>query len=378
MPHAVDCAIVGGGVIGLTTAWFLAEAGQRVLVCEQGEIGREASWAGAGIVPPGNFARATTPYDRLRAYGAERFAEVSAQLREQTGIDNGYRRCGGIEFLPAEAAEELTQPWCQEAIAFERLTTAELQQRFPTIHPPDAAAYWLPDLAQVRNPWHLRALRTRCEQIGVTFRPHDAVVGFERTATRVTALRLANEQRIVAERFLIASGAWTDGLLAEFGIQLGVRPVLGQIVLVRLPQPPCRPILLAGKCYVVPRDDGRTLIGSTEEPEAGFTKRTTAEARRQLLQFGTGLLPQLAEGEVETTWAGLRPGSPDGMPFLGLLPGYGNAWVAAGHFRAGIQLSIGTATLLTDLLLDRPALIDSQAFRLDRCPQTDFRPAFRS
>ena len=135
---------------------------------------------------------------------------------------------------------------------------------------------------------------------------------------------------------------------------------------------------MAGKRYLVPRQDGRVLAGSTEEPEAGFVKANTPEAVRGLTDFARGLVPALADAEVETTWAGLRPGSPDGMPFIGSVPGYGNVFAAVGHFRAGIQLSIGTGELVRDLILGRPTAVPADAFRLDRVPNLSTRPAFRS
>jgi glycine oxidase len=126
-----------------------------------------------------------------------------------------------------------------------------------------------------------------------------------------------------------------------------------------------RHVLLWGSRYVVPRADGRVLIGSTEE-NAGFEKRTTAEAIAGLLALGSGLVPGLASAHVEKCWAGLRPGSPDGLPFLGPVPGYDNLFVGAGHFRAGIQLSPGSALVLKELILGQPLTIPLEMFRLDR------------
>src|SRR5262249_13773854 len=150
---------------------------------------------------------------------------------------------------------------------------------------------------------------------------------------------------IRAGKYLITAGAWTDTLLGELGWRPGVRPVRGQIALLHTSPPLLRRVVEQGKLYIVPRPDGRVLVGSTEE-DAGFAKRTTAAAVRELLAFACGLVPGLGEAPVERCWAGLRPGNPDGLPFLGPVPGLENAFVAAGHFRAGIQLSPGTGLLL--------------------------------
>jgi glycine oxidase len=149
---------------------------------------------------------------------------------------------------------------------------------------------------------------------------------------------------------LLAAGAWTDGVLKRLGSDgAGVHPVRGQIVLVRLVPPSSHRILIVGKRYIVPRGDGHYLIGSTEEPEAGFTKGNTAGAVAELLDFASGLLPALHQAELVKCWSGLRPGSRDGWPIIGPLPGWENVWVAAGHFRAGVQLSPGTARLIAEV-----------------------------
>ncbi len=344
MARHPDVCIVGGGIIGLTSAYFLARAGKTVEVIERGELGKEASWAGAGIIPPGNPDFAATAIDRLRAIGSARFPDLSRELRESTGIDNGYLRCGGIEFLE-EADLDLVDRWREERIRFEERSPRQ---------------FFFPDLAQVRNPWHLRALISACERVGVRLRPQTAISRWENAPP--------------AGAYLLAAGAWS----AELCPELPVRPVRGQIVLFRPARPLISHVVLVGKRYLVPRADGRVLVGSTEEPEAGFEKGNTPEAVRDLCEFAYGLVPELRQAEIEQTWSGLRPGSPDGLPSVGRIPGLANGWVAAGHFRAGVQLSIGTADIVTALLTDRPPPFPIDAFRPDRTPDSTLRPTFRS
>ncbi len=155
-----DVAIIGGGIIGLTSAYFLANAGLSVAVYDRGDLGKEASWAGAGIIPPGDPQRAATPADKLRGIGSVRFPQLSAELRDLTGIDNGYRTCGGIEFLTAED-EGVTDVWRAEGIAFERMTLEEAR-RIEPLGDIEGEPHLLPACAQVRNPWHLRALIAAC------------------------------------------------------------------------------------------------------------------------------------------------------------------------------------------------------------------------
>jgi glycine oxidase len=368
-----DVAIIGGGIIGLTSAYFLAKEGVSVAVYDRGDLGREASWAGAGILPPGNPDRAATPADKLRGIGSARFPDFSAELRDRTGIDNGYRRCGAIEFLTAEDAD-VPDVWAAEGIGFAHVPLA-YAQRLEPLGVVEGEPYLLPACAQVRNPWHLRALVAACERAGVHLHPNTGAEEWESDRDRIDAARLASGERVVAGRFLLAAGAWSERLLGALGHRPHVHPVRGQIALLR-GEGPSR-VLMCGKRYLVPRGDGLTLVGSTEEPEAGFEKRTTSEGIGALLAFARQTVPVLGSAQLETSWAGLRPGSPDGLPFIGRVPGWQNAFVAAGHFRAGVQLSIGTAQALAELLTGKPTCVPLEAFALDRKPSAN-KSAFRS
>jgi glycine oxidase len=363
MSQHPDVLILGGGVIGLSVAYSLARDKVRVEVVDKGDLGQEASWAGAGILPPGDPARARTPFDRLRALSAAAFPVLSQELRERTGIDNGYLRCGGLELL-AGPEDPDDQEWRGDGIRCEELSASDLLRLEPNLAPGFAKAFHLPDMAQLRNPRHVKALVAGSASLGVGLRPGCPVVGVERQGGRVTAVNTACG-RLTAGRYLIAAGAWSDALLAEVGWRPGIRPVRGQIALLNPGVPLFRRVLMLGKRYLVPRPDGRVLAGATEE-DVGFDKRTTAGAIRDLLDLAIALVPALAAAPLERSWAGLRPRSPDGLPFLGAVPGIENLYVAAGHFRAGIQLSPGTATVMTELMLGRTPTIPLDAFRLDR------------
>jgi glycine oxidase len=375
MSESADIIIIGGGVIGLTAAHFLARDGAWVRILERGEFGREASWAGAGIIPPGNLGRASTPIDRLRALSSTLYPGFAEELTGATGIDVGYRRCGGLEF---EAPDEPPDPtaWEAEGLDFQRCDDRELRRLEPALADGLGPAYHLPGMAQVRNPRLLRALQAALRSSGMALNPDCPVHEFERDGSRIVAIR-SGSRRLTAGQFLIASGAWSEGLLEALGWRPGIRPVRGQIVLLRLPAPIFRSIILEGKGYLVPRDDGRVLVGSTEE-EAGFDKRTTPEAESMLMAVATRYVPALARAECERTWAGLRPGSPDGLPFLGRVPGTDNCFVAAGHFRAGLQLAPATGVVMSQLLLGQNPSIPLDAFRLDRTPASPGQGAFRS
>ncbi len=303
------------------------------------------------------------------------YPDLSRQLREQTGIDNGYHVRGGLELIGADHVVPVEE-WRAEGIVFRELEGDALRAVEPALSPALPRAYHLSGMAQVRNPRHLKALIAVCEAEGVRLYPRRPAVGFACSGRNIDAVR-TEEGSLSAGRFLVTAGAWTDGLLQSVGLRLGVRPVRGQIALLQTGEARPRPVLLRGKRYLVRRLDGRVLVGSTEE-DAGFDARPTAAAIAGLLDFAAEVVPSLAGAVVERCWAGLRPGSPDGLPFVGPAPGFSNLFVAAGHFRAGIQLSPGTGRVVTDLLLGRAPILPLEAFRLDRPPAPPVRTAFRS
>jgi glycine oxidase len=370
MAQHADVLIIGGGVIGLTTAWFLSHEGASVVVVEQGEVGQQASWAGAGIIPPGDPARARSPIDLLRAHSAAMYPGISQQLREQTGIDNGFLVCGGIELPdPDEPGRDLpTEEWHSEGISFELLDRAGLHRLQPDLAADLDRGAFLPGMAQVRNPRHVKALHAGCVAGGVRFETGWPVKRLLLDGNRALAVE-GERGRLSARQFLLAAGAWTEALLRDLGWAPGIRPIRGQIVLLNTGREGVRPLLLQGKRYLVPRRDGRILAGSTEE-DVGFDTRTTKEGIGGLLAFAHRLVPSLTQAEVERTWSGLRPGSPDGLPYLGRIPGWDNLHISAGHFRAGLQLSPGTGLVMAQHLLGQPTLLSLEPFRLDRPPAT--------
>lgn len=355
-----EILIIGGGVIGLTSAFKLALFGHRVTVIDQREMGREASWAAAGIIPPGCLQHARLGVDQLRAYGSQHFDNFSALLKEASGIDNGYHRCGAVERFPI-VRNDLITLWQSERIrfSFKQASTVEF-----------------PDFAQVRTPRHVRALTVACQKLGVEFRPNVRLQSWIIERDVVTGIE-THSGSIHADRYVVAAGAWTERLLQPLSVELGIHPVKGEILLYKPKRPLLSTIMLECKCYLVPCMDGRILVGSTESVTDGFDNQVTPEARLSLSQFAEELLPALAKSPIEQHWCGLRPGSKDGVPTIDFVPGYPNVVVTSGHFRAGIQQSIGTAEIVTAMLNDVPSSIAREPFAFDRAAPT-YEPLFQS
>ena len=368
-----DCLIVGAGAIGLSLAYELACTGWSVRVVERGEPGRESSWAGAGIFPPANQATAVHPLDQLRGLSHRLHIDWSTRLREETGIDNEYQRCGGL-YLARDLGEAATlRAFAKEMrelqIEVREVPLTELANLEPALRDVSESgrlrsAWLLPDEVQLRNPRHLQALLAACRQRGVDIEGQTEVVDFPYEAGQLQGVQ-TNRGLLTAKRYCLTSGAWTYGLLKRLGIETGIFPVRGQIVLFHTERPILHHVISEGSRYLVPRRDGRLLVGSTEE-EAGYDKRTTEAAIADLTDFAWGLVPALQTAAVEQTWAGLRPATFDGFPYLGRIPGLNNAYVAAGHFRSGLHLSTGTAVVMRQLMCGEQPEIDLSPFRVGR------------
>ena len=358
-----DVIVVGGGVIGLSVAYELARDGVSVTVLERGDFGREASWAGAGILPPGVTGEAGDPLTALAALSHRLWPEWTSELRELTGIDNGYLRCGGLCFVPGAESNRRSEIEAWHAIDVE--ANAVSGETMRDIEPLvdsgwNDQVYELPALAQVRNPRHLRALVAACERSGVEMRPGQPVVDFAKRGGQVHGIRTPTE-RFEAGHVVIAGGAWSGELCRCAGNAVEVEPVRGQIVLLQAQGLPFRRVLECGPRYVVPRPDGRILIGSTEE-HVGFQKANTAGAIAELIEFGASLSPSLKQARFERAWSGLRPRALSGRPILGQAANVDNVFVATGHFRGGLTLSVATGRVMAQLLTGQPTDVPLDRF----------------
>ncbi|MCH4564497.1 glycine oxidase ThiO [Halomonas sp. EGI 63088] len=356
--------VVGGGVIGMMTTLQLADAGHSVTLLERGDCGREASWAGGGIVSPLYPWRYSAPISRLSTWSEGFYPELALRLLEETGIDPEYRQKGLLYLRVDDEAKAMA--WAREVgKPLERVEADFLYAKEPQAAPGLSEALWMPTLGSIRNPRLVRAQRARLASMPrVTLREQCEVTGFEQAGGRIAAVRTASGP-VSGEQVVVCGGAWAAGLLERVDVRLPVRPVKGQMILFKAPPGLVRRVVLMDGRYVIPRADGRVLAGSTLE-ECGFDTSTTSEARESLWQSAVSIIPALADCEVEHHWAGLRPGSPDGVPFIGRVPGVDNLSVNAGHYRNGLVLAPASTRLLVDQLLGREPIIDPAPYRLER------------
>ncbi|QDT55281.1 Hydrogen cyanide synthase subunit HcnC precursor [Caulifigura coniformis] len=358
-----DVVIIGGGVMGLTTAWELAKAGRTVEVIDQSELGQEASWAGAGLLPPGHRGDPNDPLVPLLRRATEMWPVISRELKEESGVDNGFEPCPEIQILkPGQSVDAEMREWIVNGVKAEALSEQRIRELEPMVAEGLGAGFLLPDGTQVRNPWHMHALEAACRKRGVRLTTNRKVTGFEARGGRVHSVTTAAGP-VSGDQFLVAGGAWSGEILKSVGIPLEIEPVRGQMVLFRTPKRQLRHTVEIGKQYVVPRSDGRVLAGSTEE-WVGFVKENTEQGVRGLIEFAHRLVPSLKQAEVEKTWAGFRPHARRGQPYLGAAPGYDNLFIAAGHFRAGLHLSPVTARLMKQRMTGESTELPLDAFAI--------------
>jgi glycine oxidase len=341
LPHA-DVAVVGGGVIGLATAWRARQRGLEVVVLDRGAFGMGASRAAAGMLAP--VAEADLGERELllvNLESARRWPAFAAELADVTGIDVGYRECGSL--LVARDRDEAEHVERERAVRerlglrVERMLGSEARRREPALAPSLRLALSLPDDHAVEPAKVVAALVEACTRAGVVLAPH----------TEVTDLAALDAGRVV-----IAAGSWSGALGS-----VPVRPVKGQALRLRDPSGPglCDHVLRFEGGYLVPRGDGRYYLGATME-ERGFDTAVTALGVYELLREASEILPGILELEIDEAFAGLRPGTPDNAPVIGTDPADERVVWATGHFRNGILLCPVTADLVADELTGgRPA-----------------------
>ena len=346
--RAVDVAIVGGGVVGCAIALELTRRGVGVTLVERGQIGREASWASAGIVSLPNRPDMRPERIELTRRSLARYPALVAELEELTGIAIEYRRPGEVTIAldEAHASSGRARAAWQRAQGFDvvDLPPADALDLEPSLPPAVLAAWHAPAAGTLTLHRLTRALASAAASAGATLLTDTPVGDVTHARGRVTGLRLA-DRTLAAETVILASGAWTQFFGASLGAPLPTKPIKGQLLaFANAPLHP-RSVVTGHGGYVRPRLDGSSVVAATEE-DVGFDRRVTGEGVAWLLDLARTLCPPLLRGELVASWSGLRPGSATGEPLIGPVPGYDGLWVAAGHFRTGAKEAPATADLV--------------------------------
>ena len=366
-PH-VDVLIIGGGIMGTSSAWELARSGAQVVVLERSVPGAEASSAAAGILGAQAEAHSAGPMTELCLASRARYAKFAATLRKETQIDVGYRECGVLKVDFASAAlGKLAQTavWQKKCgLPVERLSARSLHQLEPALAPTLKGGVRFTNDARVEPKALLRALHIAALRRGVRFQSGAFVRRVAVENGRAVGVVLDDGTELRAGNVVVAAGSWTS-LIDGLGLPAGrVVPARGQIVELELPAPLLSHVVFGPGAYLVPRDDGRLLIGSTLE-FVGYERDVTAGAVRDLLTHATALVPALSRAALRATWSNFRPYTKDELPLLGRTQ-IRHLFLATGHYRNGILLAPISAEIVRAAVLGQRSPIALDAFSPER------------
>jgi glycine oxidase len=345
-----DVAIAGGGLIGGSIALALARAGAKVAILDASVAGQEASWAGAGILSPAHESPEMHSMIPLTRTSLNMYPGFVKQIEEQTGRNVGFRPYGLLEVLGNDLARDernaFDEAQREQQLYAEILTGEQAQELEPSLSPTVKAAILRPKDSSVDNRALTAAVLYAARTLGVEIYQNTPVVSILRDAG--CALGLATKKgNIEAKWSVIAAGCFSSGIR---GAQryAPVIPAKGQMLALRCTTAAIRRVLMSEHVYLVPRDDGRILVGATIE-RVGFDRVVREDAIQKLLDAAVSLVPALKEREVLETWSGLRPDSPDHLPILGPVD-VGGLLIATGHFRNGILLAPITAQIICEYI----------------------------
>lgn len=327
--------VVGGGIVGCTTALLLSDAGYEVSVVERNQIAAqtsgEASWAGAGLLFPLLPWFYQDTVNALSLAGAARYPALCQRLHKESGIDPEYLQSGMRIMPPVDIEKALS--WCQANGIEAQLQGQDL---------------WLPTVGQVRNPKLMQSLKQTLLNNGVSLIENTQLEPIAET-DNISSWATTDGRHLEADHYVVTSGAWSFELLKATAIKLNIKPMRGQILLYQVPADFLKTIVYQDGFYLVPRQDGYLLAGSTLE-DVGFDTGITEAVKQELQQKAEAILPALKEAPIVKHWSGLRPGTPENLPTIAKHPTVNNLYLNTGHFRYGLTMAPASAARIVELI----------------------------
>lgn len=361
----LDILIIGGGVIGLSLARELHRfGGGRIAVVERGRLGREASFAAAGMLAPNAENEVIDDFYRFCDASRTMFPDFAEQLEAETGVDIELDKSGTLyAAFTEDDSDHLNLRFQRQRIAgipVEKLSAGETLKAEPSLAASVRESLYFPNDWQVENRRMLAALDKYAAVNGIDILEDAAVSSLTVDNGRISGA-LVGERQIFAGTTVLATGAWTSLIkIGGMPVPFEVNPVRGQMISFHPGGRLFEKVIYSPRGYLVPRVDGRILIGATVE-DAGFDSGTTDEGVEGLKEAAFEIAPLLSDLKIADNWAGLRPFAADGLPVIGLIPGYENLLVATAHYRNGILLAPATAKILAEKIVKG---VDSEYFGL--------------
>lgn len=352
-----DITIIGGGVIGLTIARALALRGVReVCLIERASLGHEASYAAAGMLAPQAEANTQDDFFTLACRSRDLYANFAASLREETGIDVELDTTGtlylALTYHDLVEIEKRFEWQTNAGLPVEKLAAIEALELEPCINSTVLGALRFPLDVQVENRRLLSALANSVTKLGVSIVTQTSVESINVDRNRITGVKTSRGQ-ISTPAVIVAAGPWSSSLRLSHPAKPAweIEPVRGQMISFDARPQLTRHIIYSPRGYIVPRQDGRLLAGSTSE-HAGFARQVTAGGINAILTNAHEISPAVSALPIVDTWAGLRPRAPDSLPVLGPCDEIGGLFYATGHYRNGILLAPVTGELIAEAVVN--------------------------
>jgi len=328
--------IIGGGIIGCLSAIKLRESGFSVVIVDKNEIGKESSWAGAGILFPLMPWRYLPEVYNLCLNSSEFYEEFSRKLFRDTGIDPEFTR-SGIKLIPPHSQDNIHQ-WAKTHNY--RIQNSTFQK---------SSAILLPSVAQIRPPRLMKAIRMYLSQLGIDVIENTELCSIREEKKILNEWPTRDGNSIEADYFIVTSGAWASIIQAKY--QNNIYPVRGQMIQYKTSSIKMNHILYSDDFYILQRRDGVIIAGSTAE-EVGFDENVEPESIEYLKKKAEQLIPELKNILVENHWVGFRPGTKENIPIIGKDDKYENIYINSGHFRYGITMAPKSAEIINNLLVE--------------------------
>ena len=362
--------IVGGGLVGLSIAWHLKKRGARPVILESHAPAQEASAAGAGMLPLHSVAFDTPELYELNRLSYQLYPSWAKELHRASGVDPEWEKSGSMGLLFSEVEEKnartLSKRLEQLDMVVRWLNGREARRREPALRTDVRKVMYLPETIQIRPSAICLTAVKAVGKAGVPIHSDEPVKSLVVRGGKIHGVK-TGKRTIEADAVVLATGAWAPELLKPLGIDLPVYPIRGQVLLLQGPLSGIKHILFATGYYIAPRRGGELYVGSTLE-KVGFDKSVTPEGIATLATAARRMAPTLSPLRVSGYFAGLRPGSVDGHPFLGKVPGTDGLFIAAGHHTHGHLLAAASGHLMTQLILDGKTEMDLAPFAVGRKP----------
>lgn len=362
MASITDITIIGGGISGLLTAREFALAGANVAIMEKNRLGQESSWAGGGILLPLYPWLQHDAISTLTLFSHKTYPRLAQELLSATGIDPEWQQSGLLITKNPELKPALE--WCyKHHVAAEQPPAENLKEFHTEAHNP----LWLPEIAHIRNPRLLKALQEDLKLRGVVFHEHSELQDAVIHRNRIEAIKTSSGSYSI-KHLIITTGAWSGELwqrlfAADARYAINIQPVKGQMLLFDGAPGLLKTMILDNSHYLIPRRDGKILAGSTVE-HLGFDKTPDAQTRQDLSDFATTLFPPLKNLPIIKHWAGLRPGTEHGIPYIDNHPEIENLSINAGHFRNGLVMGPASARLLAALVTGQQPPFSPESYKI--------------